>query len=153
MIEALVITGREQRSELAPPLQALSAFYAAFNQRDLAALEANWANTNTVVMANPVGGIRVGWPEIKHVYERIFQSPASVYVEFHDYVILESPTQVLVTGRERGSFRNASTTVELAIRTSRGFSLIDGSWRQVHHHGSIDDPSLLAAYQTAIRAI
>ena len=29
--------------------------------------------------------------------------------------------------------------------------LIDGQWLQVHHHGSIDDPTLLARYQTAVR--
>jgi len=30
--------------------------------------------------------------------------------------------------------------------------LIDGRWRQVHHHGSIEDATLLADYQNAVRA-
>jgi hypothetical protein len=38
----------------------------------------------------------------------------------------------------------------MAIRTSRFFRLVDGQWRQQHHHGSIDDPALLAAYQAAV---
>jgi len=29
-------------------------------------------------------------------------------------------------------------------------SKIDGKWKQVHHHGSIDDPRLLAQYQSAV---
>jgi hypothetical protein len=27
----------------------------------------------------------------------------------------------------------------------------DGGWRQYHHHGSIDDPAALRAYQQAIQ--
>lgn len=34
-----------------------------------------------------------------------------------------------------------------AIRTSRLYRRIDGAWRQVHHHGSFEDPALLAAYR------
>ena len=54
-------------------------------------------------------------------------------------------------GRERGEFRIGETVVNLVIRTSRIFRLIDGQWRQVHHHGSIDVPELLARYQQAVR--
>jgi len=38
----------------------------------------------------------------------------------------------------------------LAIRTSRIIKNIAGHWRQVHHHGSIDDPQLLANYQSLV---
>jgi hypothetical protein len=55
-------------------------------------------------------------------------------------------------GRERGEFRLGKTVVKLLIRTTRVFWLLDGRWKQVHHHGSIDDPDLLARYQTAVRA-
>ena len=30
------------------------------------------------------------------------------------------------------------------------FRKIDGRWRQVHHHGSIDDPESLKAFQKAV---
>ena len=44
-----------------------------------------------------------------------------------------------------------SHSMRLAIRTSRIFRKdADGTWRQVHHHGSIDDPQMLAAYQATI---
>lgn len=42
--------------------------------------------------------------------------------------------------------------LEMAIRTSRVFRRISGEWRQVHHHGSVDDAELLAAYQQAVRS-
>ncbi|WP_255516532.1 hypothetical protein [Geobacter sp. FeAm09] len=38
----------------------------------------------------------------------------------------------------------------MAIRTSRIFRLMEGRWRQVHHHGSNDDPDLLASYRKAV---
>jgi hypothetical protein len=30
----------------------------------------------------------------------------------------------------------------LAIRTTRIFILHNGDWKQIHHHGSIDNPTL-----------
>jgi hypothetical protein len=41
-------------------------------------------------------------------------------------------------------------TIELRIRTTRWFTRIDGLWRQLHHHGSIEEPALLSAYQEII---
>jgi phage gp16-like protein len=40
--------------------------------------------------------------------------------------------------------------IKLAIRTSRIFQKIGRSWKQVHHHGSIEDPKLLKQYQSAV---
>jgi len=53
-------------------------------------------------------------------------------------------------GRERGSFSKGEVAIALAIRTSRIFRLTEKGWRQVHHHGSIEDPRLLDAYQKAV---
>ena len=56
-----------------------------------------------------------------------------------------------VVGRERGELALSGPPLELAIRTTRVFRRDeDGQWRQVHHHGSIDDPLMLAAYQNAV---
>jgi hypothetical protein len=41
---------------------------------------------------------------------------------------------------------------ELNIRTTRIFQLMDGRWRQMHHHGSIEDAKLLGDYQNAVRS-
>lgn len=84
--------------------------------------------------------------EIKAVYGRIFNSPAKVYVEFYDYTVHEAGEIFYAVGRERGKFSIGETAINLAIRTTRIYRLIDGKWRQVHHHGSIDDPELLARY-------
>lgn len=53
---------------------------------------------------------------------------------------------VVFAGRERGEFIRGGLTVPLAIRTTRVFRYFGGElgWRQVHHHGAIDDPAALA---------
>jgi len=145
------ITGDENKQKLSKPVKALSDFYEAFNLRDLAKMAKIWAQTGDVSMDNPLGGIMRGWEEIKSVYERIFTGKAKVYVEFYDYTIHQHEEMFFVVGRERGEFRIGDIVIDLSIRTSRIFQLFDGEWRQVHHHGSIEDPELLARYQQAVR--
>jgi len=145
------VTGKECLVSSHSALYALVGFYSAFNTRDLGAMSRNWAQTDEAVMANPLGGLRRGWTSIREVYERIFQGPATVYVEFHDYTLHESETLFYVVGRERGYLERDGRRLDLAIRTSRVFRKLDGRWQQVHHHGSIEDPLLLDRYQKAVR--
>ncbi|MGH6977576.1 MAG: YybH family protein [Stellaceae bacterium] len=145
------ITGREPINALDEPVAALAQFYRAFNTRDLALMADNWDNADDVAMDNPVGGIKRGWPAIRAVYERIFKAAGRVQVEFHDYTIHRRGDVFYAVGRERGTFESGEVKLALAIRTSRVFRRVDGRWRQAHHHGSIDDPRLLDAYQQAVR--
>jgi ketosteroid isomerase-like protein len=131
---------------------ALAEFYRAFNTRDLALMEHNWYRSSEASMDNPLGGIKRGWDEIRSVYQRIFTSKASVHVEFHDYTLHCIPQGMyftLLAGNVAGSANG--TELDLTIRTTRVFRRFGGRWQQVHHHGSIDDPQLLAAYQAAVR--
>jgi len=144
------ITGEEGLGNLSSPYQALVQFYRAFNSGDLQLMSANWAQAEDVAMDNPLGGIKRGWAEIRSVYERIFTGPAEVRVEYFDYTIHETQEMFYAVGRERGYSRVGDEKINLAIRTSRIFKKFDGRWRQVHHHGSIDDPVLLGRYQAAL---
>lgn len=146
------VTGREEVADPSEPLGALSEFYRAFNGRDLGLMEQNWDVSGEASMDNPLGGIQRGWNEISAVYRRIFGGEAKVSVEFHDYTLHQFGETFLAVGRERGLLvKGDAVKIELTIRTSRWFRLIDRRWRQVHHHGSIDDPDLLARYQAAVR--
>jgi ketosteroid isomerase-like protein len=151
-IEQVPVTGREQKELLSAQIKALSEFYEALNNRDLGLMSRNWAQTDEAIMDNPVGGIKRGWEEIKTVYERIFRSSGQYWFEFYDYSYHEAGDIFYVVGRERGEYRAGESVLKIAIRTSRVFRRIDGEWRQIHHHGSIDDPKLLAAYQDAVRS-
>lgn len=145
------VTGREPEATLGPQMRALSGFYRALNNRDLDLMACNWVQTEEAAMDNPVGGIKRGWDEIKVVYARIFSRPEPFWFEFHDYSLHQAGEIFYVVGRERGEYRSGRTALSMAIRTSRVFRLIGGEWKQVHHHGSIDDPKLLDQYQRAVR--
>ena len=131
-------------------LKGLINFYKAFNQRDMNLMKKVWFNSEEASMNNPVGGIMRGWNNIEHVYDKIFNEKAKVYVEFYDFTIHSTDQMFLVTGRERGYFKKGDKKIELAIRTSRVFIKEGKEWKQIQHHGSIDKPDLLKKYQDAI---
>lgn len=145
------IRGSESFSDPADPLFALSQFYRAFNTRDLSLMTEVWEQSAEASMDNPVGGIMRSWDHIRPVYERIFRSPSSVQVEFFDYTLHQTGEVFYAVGRERGHFSSQDKSLDLAIRTTRIFRFRDGRWRHIHHHGSIEDPQLLATYQAAVR--
>ena len=146
------ITGKEDLGDLTRPEQALAQFYKAFNSRDLAMIDANFATSDEVAIDNPLGGIRRGADVPHKMYETVFKSPADVHVEFWDYTVDRVGDVFWAVGRERGTYRDGDAVKDLNIRTTRVFHLIDGGWRQVHHHGSIEDAKLLADYQNAVRS-
>ena len=149
-IVSQAITGQEKTSDDISPYYALVDFYRAFNKQNVELMEANWLQTEDASMSNPLGGIKRGWNEIKEIYKKIFSGPASVYVEFYDYTIYATENMFVAVGRERGSLIINNKTIDLAIRTSRTYCLNDNKWRQVHHHGSMDNPELLETYQTIL---
>lgn len=148
------ITGEENASPTTPH-GALVEFYRAFNTRDFALMAANWLASAEASMSNPLGGVKRGWAEISSVYQSIFGGLARVYVEYHDYAVYEREGFFQAVGRERGRLSIGDQSLDLRIRTSRAF-VWDGAgasarFRQLHHHGSIDEPDLLNAYQSAVR--
>lgn len=141
-----IITGSEQRGK-DPRIDALVEFYGGFNGRDLGAVADNWASQDSISMSNPLGGLKRGREDIESVYRRLFGGSARVYVEFHDFEIIDLADAFVAVGRERGFCERHGVRIGLHIRTSRVFRMIGDSWKQVHHHGSIEDPDLLNAYQ------
>ncbi len=147
----MVVTGREEPIDPREPLGALSEFYRAFNSRDLVLMENNWVSSDEATIAHPLGGIRHGWNDIRQVYERIFRAAATVNIEFHDFTLHEIGDVFYAVGNEEGVLLGNKESLDLKFRTSRLFRFIDGRWRQVHHHGSIEDPVLMAWYKAVVR--
>ncbi len=145
------VTGGEEIVDPSQPRGALTQFYRALNGRDLALMEQNWANSPEAAMDNPLGGIKRGWPEIRSIYERLFETPWSYAFEFWDYTEHCAADVYWVVGRERGHLARNNDRLDLAIRTTRLFRRVGDRWRQVHHHGSIDDSRMLSSYVSVIR--
>lgn len=151
-MEPIAINGTEQAADPGSPVAALIDFYRGFNGRDLDLVAATWEQSAEVVMNNPLGGIKRGWAEIESVYRRLFHGQARVRVEFFDYSILAADAMFCAIGRERGQLELGDTLLDLRIRTTRIYRRRNGRWRQVHHHGSMDEPQLLDRYQKAVAA-
>jgi ketosteroid isomerase-like protein len=97
------------------------------------------------------GGIKRGWSEIKSSYEKLFASRGICAFEFYDYTLHQASDLFYAVGRERGEPDIGGHPMRPTIRTTRVFrrDALE-EWRQVHHHGSIDDPQMLRGCQNAI---
>ncbi len=137
--------------DLAGAKALVETFYYAFNQQDMEVFRQVWADDELIQLNNPLGGILRGHEAIAGLYQRIFNGPATVWVELHDIVLFETADMVVFAGREQGAFQRGDLSLDLAIRTSRVVQWVDGRWRQTHHHGSIDDAARLATYQDAVK--
>lgn len=150
-------SGNRQLDALEPgfpgAVAALETFYHSFNTQNSALLADVWADDPLVQLNNPVGGMLRGRAAITELYDRVLGGPATVWVEFHDIVAYGDGDWTVFAGRESGEYRLGEAVVELKIRTTRVFAFGAASvgWRQLHHHGSIDDPDLLRRYQAAVR--
>lgn len=149
-LENRAVTGREAVLDTTSPYAALVDFYSAFNNQNFISMKSNWLQSAEASMSNPLGGIKRGWSEIAEVYRKIFNGEATVYVEFYDYSIYTTDTMFLAVGRERGSVELNHEEIALAIRTTRIYTLYGKQWKQIHHHGSMDNPELLSNYQTVL---
>jgi len=147
----LIQQAREQGIEGARAL--LESFYHAFNHRDLEVFARVWAEHDLIQLNNPLGGILRGYEPIAALYQRIFSGPARVWVELSDIVEFQAGEMCVFAGREHGEFAVSDQSIQLSIRTSRVVQWFgpENGWRQIHHHGSIDDAALLADYQRAVR--
>jgi hypothetical protein len=144
------VSGDERKRADGDAVDALIEFYRAFNTGDLKALEEVWLAGSEPSMDNPIGGIRRGWAEIAQGYSKLFEGPATVRVTFHDFTSQGGDDWHLFVGRERGACRTATEVLDVAFRTTRWFVHREGAWRQLHHHGSVEDPKMLADYQKLI---
>lgn len=144
------INGSEKHTQAGNPENSLIDFYHAFNNKDIELMEHNWLQSDEASMSNPVGGIKRGWTEIKNTYANIFNGPADVFVEFYDFSIHQTGNMFFAAGREKGCLKLNGTEIELAIRTSRIYRKQNNQWKQIHHHGSIDQAELLGRYQSII---
>lgn len=153
--------GRDARNRLAEATEptadgaraALESVYYALNNRDARTLRSVGSEHPLAQLDNPLGGILRGGDAISELYRKVVVGSVRLWVRFDDIVEYAGADHAVFAGRETGEYTDAAgTTAPLAIRTSRYFRYQDGRWRQYHHHGSIDEPDMLAAYQHAVSA-
>lgn len=129
---------------------ALESFYYGLNGRNLAALDAVWHRNPHVQLNNPLGGVLRGETAIHDLYQRVVEGDIKVTVRFTDAIAYVANDMIVFAGREKGEYIVRGAKYPLEIRTTRIFGYTTEGWRQLHHHGSIDDPYMLSQYKAAV---
>jgi hypothetical protein len=132
---------------------ALESFYHAFNHENAELIGSVWADDPHVRLYNPVGGIVKGGKEATDRYRSLFAARRNAKVTFHDIIGYHVESMSLFAGREDLTVEIDGTRTVVPVRTSRIFIYINGKWRQVHHHGSVDDPETLDWYQEVMTGV
>ncbi|MBH8566437.1 nuclear transport factor 2 family protein [Nostoc sp. CENA67] len=117
-------------------LAANTAFYRAFEKKDIEAMSAVWSQGTGSCCIHPGRNVLRGWKDIRISWEQIFKSTAYIEInneiiatEVNDniaYVVLRENVLQVINGR-RLEAQSIATNV---------FQLLGGKWYLVHHHGS-----------------
>ena len=109
-------------------LDANAAFYRAFADRDLEAMDRLWAREAPVACTHPAWTVLTGRDDVLKSWEGILTNPDAPSIEVQDAVAHRLGETAIVLCRE---------IVEGAlIEVTNVFVLEGGEWRIAHHHAS-----------------
>lgn len=117
-------------------LAANSAFYRAFEKRDLEAMASVWSKGSATVCIHPGRSALVGWEAIADSWQQIFRGTQYLEIEtdikttevsddLAYIVLIETVMQVI--NRRQVIAKSMATNI---------FERMGGRWYLVHHHGS-----------------
>ena len=117
------------------PTDAATAFYEAFEAKDVDAMMASWAEDEEIVCVHPGGTRLVGYDAVRTGWEQLFAGDARLTFRLDQVVVIEtvglamqSAVEQITVGKEGGSTGTAVCT-NIFLRTPYG-------WRMVMHHAS-----------------
>jgi ketosteroid isomerase-like protein len=116
------------------PQDVALAFYQAFENRDLDAMMAAWADDEEIVCVHPGGTRHVGYEAVRTAFEQIFGGDSKLRFRLEDVVMLETVGLALQSAVEQvyagdGTLRGVVVATNVFMRTPSG-------WRLVCHHAS-----------------
>lgn len=126
-----------RRAKLFPtPDDAETAFYEAFERRDLGAMMAVWAESDDVVCVHPRGARLTGFDAVRESWAAIFAGGAvamrvrTAEVRRFDGNNVSVRTLVEILAAAGGQGEPAS------VCATNVYELTDGGWRMVLHHAT-----------------
>ncbi|HET9340415.1 MAG TPA: nuclear transport factor 2 family protein [Casimicrobiaceae bacterium] len=120
------------------PQDAASAFYQAFEQRDLDAMMATWADDEEIVCVHPGGPRLVGYDAIRNAWEQLFAGDARLKFRLEQPIAIDTVGLAVQSAIEHvtladGGTRGLAVATNVFMRTPTG-------WRIVCHHASPAPP-------------
>lgn len=120
---------------LATAEAAEAAFYAAFEARDLIAMEAVWSAADDTLCIHPMGRALHGWASIARSWEMIFDGIGDARFGLSDVKVLEMPGLCVRFVHENIHHGPGYSGVSRVLATNV-FRLEGDGWRIVSHHAS-----------------
>ena len=116
------------------PQDAATAFYQAFEARDLDAMMATWADDEEIVCVHPGGSRLVGYEAIRNAWEQLFSGDARLRFRLEQPIAIDTVGLAVQSAIEHvfladGSPRGMAVATNVFMRTPTG-------WRMVCHHAS-----------------
>lgn len=126
-----------RRTRLFPtPDQAETAFYEAFERRDLAAMMAVWAESESVVCVHPGGPRLVGFESVRESWAQIFAGGgAALRVRAVDVQRFDG-NSVAVHALVEVLTAPGQPAPPQTVCATNVYELTEGGWRMVVHHAS-----------------
>jgi ketosteroid isomerase-like protein len=121
--------------------QASEQFYAAVNRfvnGDAGPMLQVWSKTPEVTTMHPIGGLEVGWEQVRARWEQGAQLFSSGYVTLRDPLIQASDDLAYETGTEVGQVTVAGQPTSLEYRVTNVYRREAGGWKIVHHHSDLN---------------
>ena len=124
-----------ERSAPDTPGKAETAFYSAFENGDVAAMEDIWAHTDSVVCIHPHAPRLMGYDEVMQSWRDILRNTAGFRISvqmLHHYtdeeVSVHFVNEVLID--------ESSRSQPVTILTTNAYHKTDSGWRMILHHAS-----------------
>ena len=118
------------------PQDAATAFYRAFEAKDIDAMMAAWAEDEEIVCVHPGGPRLVGFDAVRVGWEQIFAGETKLLFRLEELVVLETVGMALQSAIEQVTVGNDPAPRGTAI-ASNVFLRTPSGWRIVLHHASL----------------
>ena len=116
------------------PQDVAMAFYQAFENKDLDAIMAVWADDEEIVCVHPGGTRHVGYEAVRGAFEQIFAGESKLRFRLDQVVMVETVGLALQSAVEHVYAGDA--TLRGIVVASNVFMRTPSGWRMVCHHAS-----------------
>ena len=116
------------------PQDVAQAFYQAFENKDLDAMMAVWADDEEIVCVHPGGTRHVGYEAVRGAFEQIFAGESKLRFRLEEVVVLETVGLALQSALEH--VYTGEATLRGTVVASNVFMRTPSGWRLVCHHAS-----------------
>lgn len=119
---------------------ASKQFYAALNtmlNADAGPLADIWSHGSDVTTMHPIGGLEVGWDEVRRAWEQVANLSSDGQVKLDGQLICVGGDMAYEVGTELGHAKLGNQDVVFDHRVTNVYRREAGMWKIIHHHTDV----------------